>query len=88
MARTLDQIDLARTAVETQLPHVRTGLMTTLRQNNLVLESEMTGFQTAIGTTASTDTGTPATGVIADIQNLTTLVADLRDRVAALEAKS
>jgi hypothetical protein len=39
--RTTEQIDLALTAVETELPRINAGLQTTLRQNNLVLESEI-----------------------------------------------
>ena len=85
--RTIEQIDLALTAVETQLPKINAGLQTTLRQNNLVLESEIGTLQTAVGTPADPNTGTPATGQAADIAALTALVQDLRDRVSALEAK-
>ena len=85
--RTIEQIDLALTAVETQLPKINAGLQTTLRQNNLVLESEIGTLQTAVGTPADPNTGTLATGQAADIAALTALVQDLRDRVSALEAK-
>jgi hypothetical protein len=78
--RTLAQIDLALTAVETALPQVNAGLQTTLRQNNLVLESEITTVQGAMGVDADPSTGAPATG-------LTALVTDQRARVAVLEAK-
>ena len=86
MARTLAQIDLALTAVETALPQVNAGLQTTLRQNNLVLESEITTVQDAVGVDADPNTGAPATGTRNDIAALTALVQDLRTRVATLEA--
>jgi hypothetical protein len=55
--RTLAQIDLALTAVETALPQVNAGLQTTLRQNNLVLESEITTMQDALGVDADPRAG-------------------------------
>ena len=85
--RTLAQIDLALTAVETALPQVNAGLQTTLRQNNLVLESEITTLQGMVGEPADPNTGAPATGQAGDIAALTALIQDLRTRVAALEAK-
>jgi hypothetical protein len=57
MARTLAQTDLALTAVETALPQVNAGLQTTLRQNNLVLESEITTLQGALGVDADPNAG-------------------------------
>jgi hypothetical protein len=86
MSRTLDQIDLALKAVETQLPRVNAGLQTTLRQNNLVLESAIGTLTETVGAAAAD--GQPATGLVADIANLTALVEDLRGRVAALEANA
>ena len=41
MPRTLEQIDTALAAVETQLPRVQNGLNTTLQQTTLVIESEI-----------------------------------------------
>ena len=86
MARTLAQIDLALTAVETALPRVNAGLQTTLRQNNLVLEAEIGALKDMVGVAADASSGTPATGQVADIAALTALIQDLRTRVTALEA--
>ena len=41
MSRTLEQIDLALAAVETQLPRIQNGLTTTIQQTTLVIESEI-----------------------------------------------
>jgi hypothetical protein len=84
--RTLAQIDLALTAVERAPPQVNAGAQTTLRQSNLVLESEITTLKGALGVDADPHTGAPATGTRNDIAALTALVTDLRARVAALEA--
>jgi hypothetical protein len=83
MARTLEQIDTALAAVEVQLPRVQNGLTTTVQQATLVLESEITELAGAVGAPAAS---TPATGLFGDVANLTTLLADLQARVAALEA--
>jgi hypothetical protein len=100
--RTLSQIDQALAAVEAQvpalpiprlvavetaLPKINVGLQTTLRQNNLVLESEIGTLQAAVGIPADPNTGAVATGQTADIAALTALIQDLRARVAVLEAK-
>jgi hypothetical protein len=87
MERTLAQIDLALIAVETALPQVNAGLQTTLRQNNLVLESEITTLQEMVGAPADSSTGAPATGLAGDIASLTALIQDLRTRVGLLEAQ-
>ena len=86
MARTLAQIDLALTAVVTALPQLNAGLQTTLRQNNLVLESEITTMQGVLGVDADPNTGVPATGARNEIAALTALIQDLWTRVIALEA--
>lgn len=80
MARTLAQMDLALMAVETALPQVNAGLQTTLRQNNLVLESEITTLQGMVGEPADPNTGAPATGQAGDA-----LIEDLRTRVGLLD---
>ena len=85
MSRTLDQIDLALMAVETQLPRINTGLQTTLRQNNLALESGMADLKETVG--APAEDGNAATGLVADIQNLTVLIAALQADVAGLKSK-
>ena len=84
MSRTLEQIDLALAAVETQLPRVQNGLTTTLQQTTLVLESEISEVNSAVG--ASAAGSTPANGLFGDIASLSTLLADLQGRVAAIEA--
>ena len=84
MSRTLEQIDLALAAVETQLPRIQNGLTTTIQQTTLVIESEISEINGAVGAPAAAPA--PATGVFGDIASLTTLLADLRGRVAALEA--
>ena len=84
MSRMLEQIDLALAAVETQLPRVQNGLTTTLQQTTLVLESEISEVNSAVG--APTAGSTPASGLFGDIANLTTLLADLQGRMAAIEA--
>ena len=85
MSRTLEQIDLALAAVETQLPRVQNGLTTTIQQTTLVIESEISEINGAVGAPAAGDAA-PATGLFGDIASLTTLLADLQGRVAALEA--
>ena len=70
------------TALEVQLPRINAGLQTALRQNNLVLESEIGALTDLIGAKA-TDT-TAATGQTADIAALTAIVAGLLLRVTAL----
>jgi len=84
MPRTLEQIDLALTAVEVQLPRVQKGLMTTLQQTTLVIESEIADANSSVGVAAAGSA--PATGLFGDVASLSTLLADLQGRVAALEA--
>jgi hypothetical protein len=84
--RTVEQLDLALTSVETQLPRINAGIQTTLRQNNLVLEAEIDNLKDMVGVAADASSGAPATGQVADIAALTALIQDLRTRVAALEA--
>jgi hypothetical protein len=84
--RTTEQFDLALTAVETQIPRVNMGLQTTMRQNNLVFESEIGTLKDMVGVAADATSGAPATGQAADIAALTALILDLRTRVASLEA--
>ena len=84
MPRTLEQIDTALAAVETQLPRVQNGLNTTLQQTTLVIESEISEINSAVGAAAAAPS--PATGLFGDIASLNTLLADLQGRVAALDA--
>ena len=67
------------------MPRINAGLQTTLRQNNLVLESEIGSLKAVVGEPADSASGAPGTGQAAEIVALTTLIQDLQARVAILE---
>lgn len=84
MARTLQQLDTAVAALETQLPKVNAGLMETLRQTALALESEYTTIATAFGIPGD-DNGVTPTGFYATLTALQTTLDTVQASLSVLD---
>lgn len=85
MARTLAQIDLAVSALESELPKLRAGLMETLRQNTLALESE---YQTLLGQVGlpANNQGSP-TGFFATFAAINVTLDTIQNQLADLSTQ-
>jgi hypothetical protein len=85
MARTLQQLDTAVAALETQLPKVNAGLMETLRQTALALESEYTTITSTLGAPADGN-GVVATGLYSTLASLQASLADVQSALTVIDS--
>jgi hypothetical protein len=85
MARTLQQLDIAVAALESTVPTISVGLMTTLRQTALSLESEYMDIAMAIGSPTDVNGNPNATGIYATVSSLQASIASIQSALAVLD---
>jgi hypothetical protein len=84
MARTLSQVDTALAAVEVEVPANYAGMMETLRQHSLVIESEIQTLLQAVG---SDGTKSPVSGIYNTLAALQTLASNQAALISTIQTQ-
>lgn len=83
MARTLEQLDTAVSALEVQINNTYRGLMETMRGLSLMLEARFASLEQILGSAPGSSSS--GSGLLADVAAIRILLEDLRTRVEQLE---